>query len=30
MTPARKRWDFFSRRHPQYYSQITQPVGKTS
>ena len=23
MTPARKRWDFFSRRHPQYYGQIT-------
>ena len=26
MTPARKRWDFFSRRHPQYYGQITEPV----
>ena len=30
MTPARKRWDFFSRRHPQYYGQITQPVRKSS
>jgi len=30
MTPARKRWDFFSRRHPQYYGQITEPVRKTS
>jgi len=29
MTPARKRWDFFSRRHPQYYGQITQPVTKS-
>ena len=28
MTPARKRWDFFSRRHPQYYGAITQPVTK--
>src|SRR5262245_51183257 len=26
MTPARKRWDFYSRRHPQYYGQITQQV----
>jgi N-carbamoyl-D-amino-acid hydrolase len=26
MTPARKRWDFFSRRHPQHYTAITQPV----
>jgi predicted amidohydrolase len=25
MTPARKRWDFFSRRHPQYYAAITEP-----
>ena len=24
MTPARKRWDFFSRRHPKYYGAITQ------
>jgi predicted amidohydrolase len=23
MTPARKRWDFFSRRHPKYYGAIT-------
>jgi N-carbamoyl-D-amino-acid hydrolase len=30
MTPARKRWDFFGRRHPQYYGQITEPVRKTS
>ena len=26
MTPARKRWDFFSRRHPQHYTAITQPI----
>ncbi len=24
MTPARKRWDFFSRRHPKFYGAITQ------
>jgi N-carbamoyl-D-amino-acid hydrolase len=24
MTPARQRWDFFSRRHPKYYGAITQ------
>ena len=30
MTPARKRWDFFGRRQPQYYGQITEPVRKTS
>ncbi|HEU4366795.1 MAG TPA: nitrilase-related carbon-nitrogen hydrolase [Methylomirabilota bacterium] len=29
MTPARKRWDFFSRRHPQHYGLITQPVEKS-
>jgi hypothetical protein len=29
MTPARRRWDFFSRRHPQHYGLITQP-RKTS
>jgi N-carbamoyl-D-amino-acid hydrolase len=28
MTPARKRWDFFSRRHPQYYGAVAQPVTK--
>jgi predicted amidohydrolase len=28
MTPARKRWDFFSRRHPQHYGLITEPVNK--
>ncbi|HTO11809.1 MAG TPA: nitrilase-related carbon-nitrogen hydrolase [Candidatus Binatia bacterium] len=26
MTPARKRWDFFSRRHPKYYGAITEEV----
>ena len=26
MTPARKRWDFYSRRHPQYYGLVTEPV----
>ena len=26
MTPARKRWDFYSRRHPQYYGLLTEPV----
>jgi N-carbamoyl-D-amino-acid hydrolase len=26
MTPARKRWDFYSRRHPQHYGLITEPV----
>jgi predicted amidohydrolase len=29
MTPARKRWDFFSRRHPQYYGPITRPVDRS-
>jgi predicted amidohydrolase len=29
MTPARKRWDFFSRRHPQHYGPITQPVPRS-
>ena len=24
MTPARKRWDFFSRRHPKFYGAITE------
>ncbi len=26
MTPARKRWNFFGRRHPEHYGLITQPV----
>jgi predicted amidohydrolase len=26
MTPARKRWDFYSRRHPKYYALVTEPV----
>ncbi len=30
MTPARKRWDFYSRRHPQYYGLITEPVRPRS
>jgi predicted amidohydrolase len=30
MTPARKRWDFYSRRHPQYYGLLTEPVRKPS
>jgi predicted amidohydrolase len=30
MTPARKRWDFYSRRHPQHYGRITEPVGARS
>ena len=30
MTPARKRWDFYSRRHPQYYGLITEPVRSRS
>jgi N-carbamoyl-D-amino-acid hydrolase len=25
MTPARQRWDFFSRRHPKFYGAITEP-----
>ena len=25
MTPARKRWDFFSRRNPKFYGAITEP-----
>jgi len=30
MIPARKRWDFYSRRHPQYYGLITEPVRTRS
>jgi predicted amidohydrolase len=30
MTPARKRWDFYSRRHPQFYGNITEPVRARS
>jgi N-carbamoyl-D-amino-acid hydrolase len=26
MTPARRRWDFYSRRHPQFYGRIVEPV----
>ncbi len=26
MLPARKRWDFFGRRHPEHYGLLTQPV----
>ena len=30
MTPARRRWDFYSRRHPQFYGRIAEPVGPQS
>jgi N-carbamoyl-D-amino-acid hydrolase len=30
MTPARRRWDFYSRRHPQFYGRITEPVRPRS
>ena len=26
MVPARKRWDFFGRRHPEHYGLVTEPV----
>jgi predicted amidohydrolase len=26
MTPARQRWDFYSRRHPELYGLVTEPV----
>jgi len=26
MLPARKRWNFFGRRHPEHYGLLTQPV----
>ena len=26
MMPARKRWDFFGRRHPEHYGRSTQPI----
>jgi N-carbamoyl-D-amino-acid hydrolase len=28
MTPARKRWDFFGRRHPEFYGLVTEPVRR--
>ena len=28
MTPARKRWDFLGRRHPEHYGLLTQPTKK--
>jgi N-carbamoyl-D-amino-acid hydrolase len=28
MVPARKRWDFFGRRHPEHYGLVTQPIRK--
>ena len=28
MAPARKRWDFFGRRHPEHYGLITRPVRR--
>jgi predicted amidohydrolase len=28
MTPARRRWDFFGRRHPEHYGLVTQPIRK--
>jgi predicted amidohydrolase len=28
MTPARKRWNFFGRRHPEHYGLLTQPVKR--
>jgi predicted amidohydrolase len=30
MTPARQRWDFYSRRHPRYYGLVTEPVRPRS
>jgi predicted amidohydrolase len=29
MTPARKRWNFFGRRHPEHYGLLTEPVRTT-
>jgi predicted amidohydrolase len=29
MTPARKRWNFFGRRHPEHYGLLTEPVKPT-
>jgi len=28
MTPARKRWDFLARRHPEHYGLLTQPTQR--
>lgn len=28
MLPARKRWNFFGRRHPEHYGVITEPVKR--
>ena len=28
MVPARKRWDFLGRRHPEHYGLLTQPTKK--
>jgi len=29
MRIARKRWNFFGRRHPEHYGPVTQPIGKS-
>jgi hypothetical protein len=26
--PARKRWDFLGRRHPEHYGLLTQPTKR--
>jgi hypothetical protein len=26
MVPARKRWNFFGRRHPEHYGLLVEPV----
>ncbi len=28
MVPARKRWDFLGRRHPEHYGLLTQPTKR--
>jgi len=28
MAPARKRWDFLARRHPEHYGLLTQPTQR--
>jgi hypothetical protein len=30
MVPARKRWDFLGRRHPEHYGLLTQPTKKAA
>ena len=30
MVPARKRWDFLGRRHPEHYGLVTEPVRRRS